>query len=177
MSSHIPSSFASKDTSGYGAVPRGMLTAPPVSQRLAASETDSPADLRTGPSILGDPHGSPLAGPCLSTAMTRTDYRTGEDDAYPITSRTPVMRVIKCNGVHDDLARAIDSGRGHRCWTCTSLSHPRYGIQSAAARVAATHPIHAFPMMAGGHSTAPRMTKGGGHEHSASSTSLPHRSA
>ncbi|KAH4081335.1 hypothetical protein HBI75_224300 [Parastagonospora nodorum] len=58
----------------------------------------------------------------------------------------------------------------------TRTEGPANGIQSAAARVAATHPIHAFPMMAGGHSTAPRMTKGGGHEHSASSTSLPHRS-
>jgi hypothetical protein len=104
MSSHMSSSFASRDTSGYRAVPRGMLTVPPVSQRLAASEigampdddkhrtttilntTGSPADLRTCPSILGDPHRSRLAGPRLSTAMTRTDYRTSEDDAYSSTS-------------------------------------------------------------------------------------------
>ncbi|KAH5137529.1 hypothetical protein HBH69_229350 [Parastagonospora nodorum] len=207
MSSHIPSSFASKDTSGYGAVPRGMLTAPPVSQRLAASEigtlpdddnhrttitlniTDSPADLRTGPSILGDPHGSLLAGPRLSTAMTRTDYRTGEDDAYPITSCTQRRRVIQCNGVHDDLTRAMGSGQGHRSWTCTSLSHTRCWTDTnggSRKQMVFRAPqqewqrriqIHAFPMMAGGHSKAPRMAKGGGHEHSASGTSLPHRSA
>lgn len=71
--------------------------------------TSSPADSQTGPSIVVVPHEGPLAGPRLSSAMTRTDHRTGEDYVCQSASCSPGERSLERSRVHDGLATTMYS--------------------------------------------------------------------